>query len=156
MSFHKKFVLVESLALERAMQLKRKCDFAQEPYLAQSVLSQETGWAPTMATVNRPDDGCSMAELGLDGEVEAIREIPWSEPNAYPENQDYHILRLYRFSFNNPKTHKLAIDVVIWIGKKTKGSDWDVRCESVWMYDDKGHQAHDPLVSNRYDKALAV
>lgn len=157
--FDKKYVRVESIALGRAYKLR---DEAERPhlYLASSRLSREGGFAALMAehreyVYGRAGDfprcdTATLEELGLADELEAM-------PTNTPSDVAMPLIffqRAYEFSFNDPKTHELALLVAIRYGKKTQESDWALLGESATGVGEKGFMSCETqLIYRQYDSA---
>lgn len=152
--FDKKFVRVEALALVRALALQKEAGF-EGLYLCNSSLSSEGGSAAAEANCGGTFQDVESEEktievsvlppghLGLKHEIEAFkRHDPYDILN-----QDQYLVRQYQFYFNDPdKAHTFSLYVVVNYRKKTKKDDWEVMCESAWAINEKGEQAHDPMV----------
>lgn len=139
MSFQKKYVLVESLVIERAMELKREAGFPNL-YLSYSCLLKEDGLAQALANygsinsegeIIMADDsrhlkGIEPQDLGLEDEVDGFLE---TSPYDGLGDSIYWIFRHYRLQFHDPDNHKPALSVHIRILKDTKESKWGFASE---------------------------
>lgn len=153
--FAKKFVRVEALAIARAIELAREAGFS-DLYLATSRLASEKGIALERANAGEElydvqgefirFESLTPDRLGLEGEIEGFLGSIFDEQYR----GEMFLVRHYMFEFNSPAIHKLALWVNVMYGKVHEGDDWTLLVESVFAVDERGIQAHDPIIYRDY------
>lgn len=157
--FDKTYVRVESLAIDRALQLRNGAGFS-DLYMAKSGLWTEEGYALAESFHGRElfdaegnlvkVEELKPEDLGLGGEIEEF-----TKP-AFDTFDGPFLERTYHFYFNDPKTHKQALWVTVVYAKDAQKSDWSLRVESVYTIDLKGNIAHASQASIYRDYREAV
>lgn len=139
--FDRKYVRVESLALQRAFELLKEAGMSS-CYIAESWLANEEGFAHSVANMGTEVRGPAgkvayvalpPGALGLEGEVEGFTEAA-----EITDHGEIYLRRHYMLNFNYPKTNKHALHVYVILVKETEESDWKVEVEGAQKVTEHG------------------
>lgn len=154
MEFKKKFVRVEWMAFQRAVNLMREAGLNATYFVSESNLLGDEGQAPLLAEVGRElynkggelvkTEPLNAEDLGLSDDIEELAQR--SDDSPYDGN--YFLKRTYDF-FVYEKGKKISNMIIhVSLAKQTQDDDWELVLESLV---DSGRSGDDRWIIYRHN-----